>query len=142
MLKPTEPPEPALAAASRTWGRWYHRHRSKLGDVGTVLLLLLVLFPFVWLVQMSFRPQGDILGYDLLFSPTLAHYRALWTGAFPASFVNSMITSVASTALALLIGVPASYALSRGGFRSGRRIALWILVTRMAPPIAFTIPFF
>ena len=101
-----------------------------------------MLFPFVWLVQMSFRPNKDILGYELLFTPTLAHYRALWTGAFPASFVNSMITSVASTALALLIGVPAAYALSRGGFKSSRRIALWILATRMAPPIAFTIPFF
>jgi multiple sugar transport system permease protein len=53
-----------------------------------------------------------------------------------------MITSFASTALALLIGVPASYALSRGGFKASRGIALWILATRMAPPIAFTIPFF
>jgi multiple sugar transport system permease protein len=38
--------------------------------------------------------------------------------------------------------VPAAYALSRSGFKSSRRIALWILATRMAPPIAFTIPFF
>jgi multiple sugar transport system permease protein len=122
--------------------RWLAGNRRKLGDVATVALLLLMLFPFVWLVQMSFRPNKDILGYDLLFAPTLAHYQALWTGAFPASFVNSLITSVASTALALLIGVPASYALSRAGFKSSRRIALWILATRMAPPIAFTIPFF
>jgi multiple sugar transport system permease protein len=91
---------------------------------------------------MSFRPNKDIFGYDLLFSPTLDHYRALWTGAFSKSFVNSAITSGASTLLSLLIGVPAAYALSRGGFRSSRRIALWILATRMAPPIAFTIPFF
>jgi ABC-type glycerol-3-phosphate transport system permease component len=33
--------------------------------------------------------------------------------------------------LALVIGVPAAYALSRGGFNSSRRIALWILATRM-----------
>ncbi len=38
--------------------------------------------------------------------------------------------------------MPAAYALSRGGFRSARTVALWILATRMAPPIAFTIPFF
>jgi len=121
---------------------WFQRNRRWLGDIGTVALLLLVLFPFAWLVQMSFRPNKDILGYELLFTPTLAHYRALWTGAFPASFVNSTITSISSTVLALVIGVPAAYALSRGGFRSSRRIALWILATRMAPPIAFTIPFF
>jgi multiple sugar transport system permease protein len=113
-----------------------------LGDVATIVLLLLVLFPFAWLVQMSVRPNSDILAYKLTFAPTLAHYRALWTGAFPASFVNSMITSVVSTALALLLGVPASYALSRARLRNARSIALWILATRMAPPIAFTIPFF
>jgi multiple sugar transport system permease protein len=121
---------------------WLGRQRSALGDAGALVLMVVVLFPFIWLVQMSFRPNKDIFGYDLLFSPTLDHYRALWTGAFSKSFVNSAITSGASTLLSLLIGVPAAYALSRGGFRSSRRIALWILATRMAPPIAFTIPFF
>src|SRR6185369_14438439 len=118
------------------------RNRLLLGDGVTLLLLLLLLFPFIWLVQMSLRPKTDILGYELAFTPTLAHYRALWTGAFPGSFVNSLVTSTASTFLALLIGVPAAYALSRAGFRSQHHIALWILATRMAPPIAFTIPFF
>ena len=121
---------------------WLGRQRAALGDAGALVLMVVVLFPYIWLVQMSFRPNKDIFGYDLLFMPTLDHYRALWTGAFSKSFVNSAITSGASTLLSLLIGVPAAYALSRGGFRSSRRIALWILATRMAPPIAFTIPFF
>ena len=129
-------------ARARSRVSWFTRHRSRVGDGVTILLLLLVLFPFGWLVQMSFRPNADIFGYDLRFNPTFAHYQALWTGAFPASFVNSMVTSVASTVLALVIGVPASYALSRGAFNASRGIALWILATRMAPPIAFTIPFF
>ena len=133
---------PAMALHASAEPGWFTRHRRLLGDAATLVLLALVLFPFIWLVQMSFRPNRDIFGYDLLFTPTLVHYRSLWTGAFSASFVNSTITSVASTALALLIGVPAAYALSRGNFRSSRRIALWILATRMAPPIAFTIPFF
>ena len=79
---------------------------------------------------------------ELLFHPTVSNYTALWTGNFPASFANSMITSGVSTALALLVGVPAAYVLSRWRFRARRQIALWILATRMAPPIAFTIPFF
>jgi multiple sugar transport system permease protein len=116
--------------------------RRRLGDIATVVLLFLTLFPFVWLVQMSFRPNKDIFGYTLLFTPTLDHYRALWTGAFPLSFLNSMVTSLSSTALSLLVGVPAAYALTRSGRRWSRRVGLWILATRMAPPIAFTIPFF
>jgi multiple sugar transport system permease protein len=52
------------------------------------------------------------------------------------------VVSLAATALSLLFGVPAAYALSRWRFRARRSIALWILATRMAPPVAFTIPFF
>jgi multiple sugar transport system permease protein len=141
-IEPASSRRVAQLRSARVSRYLFQRDRRCWGDLGTIALLLLVLFPFIWLVQMSFRPNKDILGYDLLFTPTLAHYKALWTGAFPGSFVNSMISSITSTALALVLGVPAAYALSRGGFRSSRRIALWILATRMAPPIAFTIPFF
>lgn len=135
--------EGAAAAAAKTdKPAWMGARRGRIGDVATVLILLLILLPFFWLMQMSFRPNKDILGYDIAFTPTLANYKALWTGTFPGSFVNSMITSVVSTVLALVLGVPAAYALSRGGFRASRQIALWILATRMAPPIAFTVPFF
>jgi len=110
---------------------------------GTALLLLIAaLFPFFWLLQMSFRSDEDILGLHLFFRPTLENYRALRVGQFPHSFANSVVASAASTFLSLLLGVPAAYALSRVEFRGRRKVALWILATRMAPPIAFTIPFF
>ena len=78
----------------------------------------------------------------LIFTPTLANYTALWHSAFSASFVNSLLSASFSTALALLLGVPAAYALSRWAGRGKRALSFAILVTRMAPPIAFTIPFF
>ncbi len=107
-----------------------------------VVVLAVVLFPALWLLQLSFRPGGDIFDLRLVFVPTLDNYRALWTGLFPGSFGNSIVTSLAATLLSLLLGVPAAYALSRWRFRAHRALALWILATRMAPPVAFTIPFF
>jgi multiple sugar transport system permease protein len=106
------------------------------------LLLVVVLFPTLWMLQLSFRAGGDIFDMSLVFTPTFGNYRALWKGLFPASFGNSVIVSLATTALSLLFGVPAAYALSRCRFRARRSIALWILATRMAPPVAYTIPFF
>jgi multiple sugar transport system permease protein len=106
------------------------------------LLLVVVLFPTLWMLQLSFRAGGDIFDMSLVFTPTFDNYRALWKGLFPASFGNSVIVSLATTALSLLFGVPAAYALSRCRFRARRSIALWILATRMAPPVAYTIPFF
>src|SRR5271156_6402610 len=107
-----------------------------------MLLLIVVLFPALWMLQLSFRGGGDIFDLSLTFTPTFDNYRALWTGLFPGSFSTIIFVSLAASTLSLLLGVPAAYALSRCRFRARRSIALWILATRMAPPVAFTIPFF
>ena len=60
---------------------------------GATLLLAVVLFPALWMLQLSFRAGGDIFDLSLTFTPTLENYRALWTGLFPGSFGNSIITS-------------------------------------------------
>ena len=104
-------------------------------------LLVLTLFPVLWLAQMSLRGGTDVLSVTT-FRPTFANYIALWTGPFPASFLHSLGASLGSTAFSLLVGVPAAYVLARWRFRGQAQLAMWILVTRMAPPIAFTIPFF
>ena len=104
--------------------------------------VLIVLFPLFWLVQMALRPADDIFSPSLLFTPTFENFVALWQGAFPRSFVNRPSWPHAVDGLSLLVGVPAAYVLSRWRFKSRRAVSLWILATRMAPPVAFTIPFY
>ena len=108
-----------------------------------ILLVLLILFPFLWLLQMSFKPDADIFAFPpkLVFVPTLEHYIALWDTEFRNSFWNSAVVSVSSTVVSLVIGVPGAYALSRTRTAEGS-LSLLILASRMAPPIAFTIPYF
>jgi multiple sugar transport system permease protein len=130
------------AARTRTVARRRRSHRRLVVHILAVLILVVTLAPLLWMVQMSFHPSSDVLTVSLAFHPSFENYRALWTGRFPASFGNSLITSSVSTLLALLVGTPAAYSLSRWRFRARRKVALWILATRMAPPIAFTIPFF
>lgn len=116
--------------------------RHGLAEGFGVLILGVVLLPALWLLQMSFRHNDDIMSLRLHFAPTLENYTSLWNGQFPGSFVHSLLASGFSTAFSLLLGVPAAYALARSQVRRARLIGLWILATRMAPPIAFTIPFF
>ena len=118
------------------------RRAGLMKNIAAGLLLLLMLSPLLWMLQLSFRPADDVMAEELLFRPTLENYAALWTGRFPASFANSVIASGVSTGLSMLLGVPAAYTLARFPFRGRQKVALWILATRMAPPIAFTIPFF
>lgn len=129
--------EPNLSGTRRAG--WLRRHARGLAAVA---LLLVVMFPFLWLVQLAFKPGAEIFEDSLLFTPTLEGFRSLLQGNFLKSFWNSLAVSTLSTGLSLLIGVPAAYALTRWQFKGRRHVALWILVTRMAPPIAFTIPFF
>jgi multiple sugar transport system permease protein len=109
-----------------------------------IVLVLLVMFPFVWLLIMSFKTIDDIFAWPpkWLFVPTLENYTGLWEGDFPKSFANSLIVSVGSTAIAILLGVPGAYALSRMDMGRSNQLSILILASRMAPPIAFTIPYF
>jgi len=117
---------------------------KKIVTILVILLMLCIMFPFLWLLQMSVKPTKDIFAFPpkFTFTPTLSHYLDLWNTDFRHSFVNSAVASTSSTLLSLLLGVPAAYSLSRAQFKHERKVALWILASRMAPPIAFTIPFF
>jgi multiple sugar transport system permease protein len=109
-----------------------------------IVLAALIMLPFVWLVIMSFKTNDDIFAFPpkLLFVPTLDNYIGLWASSFRYSFLNSAVVSVTSTLLALIVGVPGGYALSRMALRQDKALSLLILASRMAPPIAFTIPYF
>jgi multiple sugar transport system permease protein len=107
-------------------------------------LAAVALSPFLWLLQMSFKTNAQIFTFppQLLFAPTFENYEALWSTGFRQSFVNSLVVSTAATVLPMALGVPGAYALSRWQARAASGISLGILASRMAPPIAFTVPYF
>jgi multiple sugar transport system permease protein len=110
----------------------------------TLGLLLLVLSPVMWLLTMSFKTEVDALAMPpkVIFVPTLGNYSGLLEARFLRPLLNSVVVATVTTILSLALGVPAAYALSRARTRATGGIAFWILATRMAPPIAFAIPFF
>jgi ABC-type glycerol-3-phosphate transport system permease component len=55
---------------------------------------------------------------------------------------HSAVVAVCSTALTILVGLPAAYALARVHFRGRRPLSTWILSTIMFPPIVAAIPVF
>ena len=110
-------------------------------QVAIGLVLIVLLSPFLWLLQMSFKSNDQILQFPplLVFTPALENYRSLLHSAFSASFVNSLLSASFSTALSLLLGVPAAYALSRWTERGRHALSFAILATRMAPPIVVAV---
>jgi multiple sugar transport system permease protein len=117
------------------------------------LVVLFFMFPIVWIFLMSFQTNETILQIppNLFFKPTLSNYAALITGklqtaagtldiAFMRNLGNSVFLSVASVAIALVLGVPAAYAFARHKFRGSEDIAFTLLSFRFAPPLLVLLP--
>lgn len=114
---------------------------------------LFFLFPFVWVLLMSFMTNQDILRATptLAFDPTLDNYVSLIkgelktdVGTLTSDYIqnlgNSMLLSSASVVLSLILGVPAAYAFARFKFKLGEDIAFTLLSFRFAPPILVLLP--
>ena len=104
--------------------------------------------PLVWMVTTSIKPEGyaQTIPPTWQFQPTLQHYVDVLRGAAVTPFgpllLHSVIVAVGSTALALVLGLFAAYALARLRFRGKRFLAMWILSTIMFPPVVAVIPIF
>jgi len=110
-------------------------------------LLFVSLFPIYWLLAMAIRPTGEMRGHIALLPQTLTaeHFAQLFTGkGFGQAIVNSLQTTFGSLVISLAVGVCAAYILARRRFRFGlkRPLTYWVLLVRVLPPVAFTIPLY
>lgn len=111
------------------------------------LLLLIALFPIYWLVAMAIRPTSEMTGHISIIphSLTMEHFLALFVSrGFGQAIVNSLQTTLSSLVLSLAVGICAAYAIARHRFRFRIKqpITYWILLVRVLPPVAFTIPLY
>jgi len=114
-------------------------------DVLTYIVVFLFLCPILWLVMTAFktRVQAFAMPPVWLFTPTLDNFREVFGQAnFLHQYANSLIVASCSTVLALCIGLPAAYALTRFRFRFQTVLAFWILTTRLLPAIGVLFPLY
>ena len=104
---------------------------------------LLLFFPIAWMVLTSFKTEGDAITPRLAFSPTLASYAEVLSRADYLSFAwNSIAVSVGGTVLALLFAIPAAYAMAFHPTMRTRGTLLWMLSTKMLPPVGVLVPIY
>lgn len=110
----------------------------------TVALAALLLFPVLWLGAMAIKPDEAMFVRPTawLFTPTLDHFRYVVAAGFLGNLATSVALALVSTALVVLVGTPAAYAFARFELRGRDDLFLFILATRMAPPICLVIPFY
>ena len=114
----------------------------------TFAILVVIAFPIYWLITTSVKIPADTAAAPPVIVPTrftLDNYRAaLATPGVAQAFANSILTATVSTLLTTFLGSLAAYALAKTylsfAFRQG--LLVWILVTRIFPPVTTAIPYY
>lgn len=122
-------------------------HGSARGLIWTCVVVAyaaIVLFPIFWMASMMVMPNDAMFARPtiFLFTPTLAHFDYVLAQGFFWNLVTSFVLCLVSTTLVIIIGTPAAYAFARFEMKFKDDLFLFILATRMAPPVCLVIPFY
>ena len=121
-------------------------------------LVVMSLGPIVLMLATSLKLNVDIMDETagLLFVPTIRNYETalcnmLWyepahvdycDKSFGRALINSLIVALVSTAITLVIGCMAAYAIVRFKFMGRGTVSLTTLMMRMVPPAVLLVPVF
>jgi len=110
------------------------------------LIMLILLFPFYWMVLTSVKPNAQLIDMTTynpfwVVSPTLEHIkRLLFETEYPRWLWNTMYVAFASTMLSIFASVLAAYAIVRLRFRGAQMIGGAIFMAYLIPPSILFIP--
>ncbi|MEM6939329.1 MAG: carbohydrate ABC transporter permease [Pseudomonadota bacterium] len=123
-----------------------------------VMLVLMAVGPIYLMLVTSLKLNVDVMSdtSSLLFMPTIRNYETalcdfLWykpehlrrcDPTFGRALTNSLIIGLISTAITLVIGTMAAYALVRFRFMGRDVVSIWTLMMRMVPPAVLLVPVF
>ncbi len=106
----------------------------------------LIFFPILWIFILSFKTEGDAI------RTPLGVLTSGWT--FDSShevqersnsllhFWNSVVLSVGSTILALVIAIPAAWAMAFVPGKRTKDLLMWMLSTKMMPAVGVLVPMY
>jgi multiple sugar transport system permease protein len=109
-------------------------------------LIVLVLFPYLVMLSTALKPTIEVMSYPPRWLPrhwTLGAFPAMWQQAhFGIAILNSLMVAGGSTLVALLVAIPAAYAVARLHFRAKPAYRLFLLVTQMLAPVLLILGLF
>jgi multiple sugar transport system permease protein len=109
--------------------------------IGIVIFCLL---PFYWLLNISLKTGPDLSSASIIPPhPTLANFKSIFqNAAFTRALANSAIVSLTTTAIGVIVGSFAAYALARLKMRGKFLLLAVVLSITTFPQIAIAAPLF
>ena len=112
----------------------------------SVIAIAFFMIPIFWLVTTSLKFGRDAFAIPptwFVFDVTLKNFQEVLAQSKTFMYIkNSIIVSSGTTALSLVLGVPAGYAIARSKFKFVKNSAYFFLLLLMLPPVAMLIPFY
>jgi sorbitol/mannitol transport system permease protein len=125
-------------------------HRSQWQKIGwgvaAWVVAIIMFFPIYWMIMTSFKTEAAAVSTPpslIPMEPTLANYETVFERSDYIKFAwNSVVISFGSTALGLLVAVPAAWAMAFIPSRRTKPMLLWMLSTKMLPPVGVLVPIY
>ncbi len=108
-------------------------------------IALLLFFPIFWMLLTSFKSEIDAFATppQFIFQPTLENYLHINERSDYFAYAwNSLLISSSATLLCMLVAVPAAYSMAFFETRHTKRTLLWMLSTKMLPPVGVLMPIY
>jgi sorbitol/mannitol transport system permease protein len=107
---------------------------------------LLIAFPIIWTILTSFKPEPQAVASPPIwfgFDWTLKNYYDVQNQRnYFDYFINSVVIALGSTALGLLIAIPAAWSMAFVPGRRTKDLLMWMLSTKMMPGVAVLVPIY
>lgn len=125
-----------------------HSHTSRsdsiLFGIGMIVFMVVILFPFYWILLTSVKSESELFNLNLYTREiTFESYISVFTMRPLARYLlNSLIIAGSTTFLAILLGESAAYAFARLRFPGKRFLMNLLLAVSMFPAIATITPIY
>ncbi|MEM9489723.1 MAG: carbohydrate ABC transporter permease [Myxococcota bacterium] len=110
------------------------------------LIGLTLFFPILWTILTSFKTEGTAIAMPpkfLFFEWTLDNYSEVQSRSnYFKHAINSVIVSLGSTALGLLIAIPAAWSMAFSPTKRTKGVLMWMLSTKMLPSVGVLVPIY
>jgi multiple sugar transport system permease protein len=121
------------------------RQRPWLSIVFWAVASLVTLFPIYWMFVVSAKSRVELFGKPTFIIRTFFsenYTNTLTNPSFQGYMFNSIVVATSNALLVTVLGLLATYALSRFKLVGQDNIFFWTITNRMAPPAVFLLPLF
>ena len=113
--------------------------------LGAWTAAVVMFFPIAWTMLTSFKTESSAIDAAGLFrfQPTLENYSEIFARAQYFDYaINSVVIAAGATLLVIVLAVPCAYSMAFHPTKSTRGVLLWMLSTKMLPPVGVLMPMY